>query len=124
MAMQIKLPSEHSEQVALIRWAKMRSATLPELGLFFAIPNGGERHLFVAAKLKAEGVQSGVPDLMLPVARGGFHGLFIELKRMKGGRVTKQQTSWLNRLIRQGYSAVVCRGCHDAINQIEDYLRG
>ena len=84
-------PTEHQEQVALIHWAKMRSATLPELGLLFAIPNGGERHLFVAKKLKAEGVKPGTPDLCLPVARGGYHGLFIEMKRMKGGRVTKQR---------------------------------
>ena len=117
-------PSEHEEQKALIDWANMRSATLLELELLFAIANGGERNLLVAKKLKAEGVKAGVPDLMLPVARGGYHGLFIEMKRMKGGRVTKQQTEWLNRLIRQGYSAVVCRGCHDAIQTIEDYLRG
>ena len=115
--------TEHKEQKELIRWAKMLSATLPELELLFAIPNGGERHLLVAKKLKAEGVKAGVPDLMLPVARGGYHGLFIEMKRQNGGRQSKAQRWWKERLKGEGYKAVVCRGCQDAIQTIEDYLR-
>ena len=107
----------------MIRWANMRSATLPELGLLFAIANGGERHLFVAKKLKAEGVKPGAPDLCLPVARGGYHGLYLELKRRGGGVVSPSQKWWLEKLQEQGYRAVVCYGWNDARETIEDYLR-
>ena len=86
--------SEHSEQSAIIDWAKKMAYTYPELSLLFAIPNGaslsahtdrrGRRFSPQASKLKAEGLRAGVPDLCLPVARQGFHGMFIELKVGKG----------------------------------------
>ena len=54
---------EHVEQAALFRWAEFARARLPELTLLHAIPNGGHRHKATAARLKAEGVKRGVPDL-------------------------------------------------------------
>ena len=114
---------EYKEQKELIRWARMRSATLPELKLLTSIPNGG--YLLspsAASKLKATGLSAGVPDLMLPVARGGYHGLFIELKRLKGGRVSPEQRWWAERLNSEGYLAVVCYGWNDARQIIESYL--
>jgi hypothetical protein len=73
--------TEHAHQVALFCWCSQNTITYPDLSKLFAIPNGGERNIIVAARLKAEGVKSGVSDLMLPVARQGFHGLFIEMKK-------------------------------------------
>ena len=67
--------SEHAEQVALFKWAEFAAARWPELTLMHAIPNGGHRNKITAARLKAEGVRAGVPDICLPVARGGWHGL-------------------------------------------------
>ena len=61
--------SEHEEQVALFEWAEWNKRQYPELELMFAIPNGGQRHVVVAKKLKDEGVKAGVPDIFLPVAR-------------------------------------------------------
>jgi len=59
-----------------------------------------------------------------PVARGSCHGLAIELKRTKGGRVSAEQRWWINRLLEQGYCAAVCNGWQAAKRVIEDYLRG
>lgn len=109
--------SEHHEQIKLIAWAN--SMDLP----IFAIPNGGARHASTGAKLKREGVRPGVPDLMLPVASCGFHGLFIEMKA-EGGRVSKKQKQWIARLNTNGYLAVVCYGFEDARKCVEDYLDG
>lgn len=117
-----ELPSEHVEQVRLFRWALYARGTHPELRLLYAIPNGGARHIAVAAKLKAEGVRPGVPDICLPVARGGRHGLYIELKRQKGARPSPEQDDWLTALNRAGYLAVWCRGWELAAAQIETYL--
>ena len=114
--------SEGAEQATLFSWAAMKRGKWPELELLFHIPNGGSRGKAEAARFKAEGVKAGVPDLFLPVARGPYHGLFIEMKRQKGGKVSDAQKAWILDLIDQGYLAVVCYGCKDAAELIEDYL--
>ena len=115
--------SEHTEQVALFRWAALAKSRWPELMLLHAIPNGGHRHIQVARRLKAEGVKAGVPDLCLPVARGGWHGLYIELKTATG-RLSAEQGEWLTALETQGYRVAVCRGWQGAWRVIEEYLGG
>lgn len=119
--------SEHDHQKALFDWAERSKTKHPELARMFAVPNGGHRHAAVAAKLKAEGVRKGVPDIMLPVARHGFHGLFIELKTpaengKRAGRATKEQLQWLTDLSDQGYLTAVCFGWDSAKTTIEGYL--
>ena len=111
--------SEHDEQVALIRWADM--SELPELQLLFAIPNGGQRHPAVARKLRDEGLRAGVPDLFLPVARGNYHGLFIEMK-VGRNKPTANQTGWIRALRWQGYRVEICYGYEEARVMIENYL--
>lgn len=117
-------PSEGQEQATLFSWAAMKSGKYPELRLLFHIPNGGSRGKVEAARFKAEGVKAGVPDLFLPVARGLWHGLFIELKRQKGGRVSEAQRRWIADLERQGYRAEVACGWREAAEIIEIYLQG
>ena len=116
------LPKEGEEQARLFSWCRMQEWQHPELGLLFHIPNGGSRNKAEAGRFKAEGVKAGVPDLMLPVARGGHHGLFIEMKRQDGGRVSKEQKDWMDRLQAQGFEAVVCRGWEGAAEALLRYL--
>lgn len=71
---------------------------------------------------KPMGVKSGVPDIFLPVPRGGFHGLWIEMKRVRSGRVTPAQKDWVERLNGQGYAAHICYGWEQASKLILDYL--
>lgn len=113
--------SEHSEQVTLVKWAKLRANQDQRLKMLFSIPNGGDRDVRVGAKLKAEGVRRGVPDLCLPVPCGVYHGLWIELKTATG-RVTDYQRWWHDQLAGYGYMVEVCRSCADAIRAIEEYL--
>jgi len=114
--------TESLEQQFLFRWAAFASGKYPELDLMFHIPNGGLRNKAVAGMLKAEGVKSGVPDICLPVARGNYHGLYIELKKEKGGTVSANQKIWLSQLTHQGYYAVVCHGWEQAKDELEKYL--
>ena len=117
-------PTEHAEQVAVVRWADAMAGLFPPLGLLLAIPNGGARTAVTGARLRAEGVRRGVPDLLLPVARRGHHGLWIELKRQgaTASRTTPQQRWWLERLREEGHSAHLCAGAREAIETIEWYL--
>lgn len=123
-------PLEHDEQAGLFLWASWNFATMPELRLMFAIPNGGHRNLLVAKKMKAEGVKAGVPDIFLPVARGGFHGLFVEMKAesarpKKGGKggLSDLQCEWIGELRKQGYRVAVCYGRDEAITEVTNYLK-
>lgn len=115
---------EHRLQVGLFAWAEWARLDWPELGLLFAVPNGGARDVVTGKRLKDEGVRRGVPDVWLPVARGGFHGLVIELKAGERGRVSKEQGWWLERLGEQGYRAVVARSWEEATGLIVGYLEG
>ena len=92
--------------------------------LLFAIPNGGNRDAVTGAMLKAEGVRAGVPDLFLAVPRNGFAGLFVELKKPKGGRVSRSQTDMLAALSASGYKTAVCHGWEGAMACIAGYLQG
>ena len=118
---------EHTEQCALFRWAGYQSKRLPELALMFAIPNGGHRHPATAAKLKAEGVKAGIPDICLPVARRwrdmDFHGLWVEMK-VGRNKPTANQIWWHMQLAQQGYRVAVCWGWESARDVIDEYLRG
>ena len=112
---------EHREQVFLFSWAAWAATERPELALMFAVPNGGRRDAVTGKRLKDEGVKPGVPDIILPVARGEYHGLFIELKA-GAGRPSAEQRGWLAALAAQGYRAAVCRGAAEAMALLEEYL--
>jgi hypothetical protein len=115
-------PLESEEQSALFQWARIMEKRMPELRLLYHIPNGGLRNKPVAVRLTAEGVRRGVPDMCLPVARHGYHGLYIELKRRKSGKATPEQREWIELLNGQGYRAEVCHGFDEARAVIEGYL--
>lgn len=132
MSQKLPAPSEHDEQRALIDWSHMQRGMYPELDLLFAIPNGaaltyrtdgrGKRYSPQAAKLKAEGLRAGVPDLFLPVARSGFHGLFVEMK-VGRNKPSEEQVAYMDALVGQGYCAVVCWSAPEAIEAIQGYLK-
>lgn len=114
---------EWQEAERLIDWADGEGADLyPEVPWLYAVPNGGFRHKAVAGKMKAQGARAGVLDFNLDIARGGYHGLRIELKRRAGGTVTPAQKLWILWFTKQGYLAVVCRGWEEARDRLVDYL--
>jgi hypothetical protein len=89
--------------------------------MLVAIPNGSKRDAITGARLKAEGVAKGFPDMVLFVARGGFHGLAIELKVQRGS-VGKEQAQWHDDLRLEGYRVEVCYGWESARDIILHYL--
>ena len=116
-----KSGTEHGAQAALFCWASMNLVQYPQLRALFAIPNGGLRHPATAARLAAEGVKKGVPDIMLAVPRNRYSGLFIELK-VGTNKPTKEQQEWLYFLSQSGYCTHVCYGWEEARDKIISYL--
>ena len=113
---------EGQEQAALMVELQLRYPAAHKL--IYHVPNGGHRVKAVAAKLKGQGVKAGVPDLVLPMARGGYFGLYIEFKATPphDAVVAPSQRDWVLALVEQGYKAVVCRGMSAAMAVIDDYL--
>jgi hypothetical protein len=118
--------TEHTEQVAVIQWYRMQYPKYAKC--LFSIPNGA--HLAGDARLraikmnnlKASGLVPGVSDLMLMIPKGGWHGLFIEMK-VKGGKVSISQKEFMGAATLMGYQAVVCYGFESAKDAITEYLK-
>ena len=110
--------SEHDLQVSCVNWFRAKYST----EIIFSIPNGGQRNIIVATKLKAEGVLSGVPDLFVMLSKGGFHGLYIEMKR-KGGKLTENQKEFFKMATNKGYLCSKCESFEDFHNTITTYMK-
>ena len=126
---------EHDAQVSLFRAIATCVDQYPEFDLLFAIPNGaklpytktktGKRFSRQAMILLAEGLKSGVPDLFLPVARNGWHGMFIEMKRNnKTNKPSTEQKEWIKNLTKQGYKCIVAFGAEHAFIEMVKYVNG
>ena len=116
-----KTASESAHQRSLITWSQWNISQYPELALLYAIPNGGARDKITGAILKAEGVKPGIPDLHLPVARGTWLTLYIEMKRI-GGRASDNQEVVIPLLREQGHRVEICEGWEAARDVIVKYL--
>lgn len=113
--------SEDGAQSALFCWAAINVNVYPDLKWLFAIPNGGFRDKITASKLKATGVKSGVLDICLPIKRGIYSGLFIEMKRGKN-KPSAEQKEWIDFLPTQGFGVIVCYSWESARDIIISYL--
>jgi hypothetical protein len=115
--------TEREQQQRVMKWAQEHEAELPELKLLYHVPNERKCTPQQGKQLKLMGVRAGVPDLFLPVARAGFHGLYIEMKT-QGGKVSENQRYWIENLTVQGYDCHVCYSWIDAVEVLQAYLTG
>ena len=113
--------SEDGEQLALFQWIALSGHK--ELRWLHHSPNGGSRNKREGAKFKAMGVKRGFPDLTLPLPCRQYAGLFIELKKVKGGVTSNEQVDWIMYLNSAGYYATVCKGWLEAKSCLEWYLK-
>jgi len=109
----LSLPSEHDEQAGFVQWFR---AKWPRV-LIFAIPNGGKRDIKTAKRLHREGVTPGIPDLYIPA-----WGIWIEMKRQKGGRTSPDQDAMIEHLEQIGHTVIVGYGAMDASDKVLSVL--
>lgn len=108
--------SEYDEQVAVVEWCDLHGVAC------IHVPNEGKRAKATAGRLKRAGMRPGVPDLFIPEPRGGYHGMWLELKDVDGRPPTKAQREWLELLDAKGYVAAWAKGADTAIEMIQRYL--
>ena len=113
--------SETTEQINLFNWAKRNEEFIPELKLMYHVPNEGKRKETTGQILKAAGLKSGVPDVVLPVARKGFTGLYIEMKFGKN-KTTAAQEEFMALLQAEGHKTAVAYSYEEAREIIRGYL--
>lgn len=106
--------TEHVEQREFVSWFRK---TYPAIRIL-AIPNGSQRSRTTGARLKAEGVVAGVPDLLIPA-----WNLWIEMKRADGGSVSTQQKDWHRYLESIDHTVLVCAGFIQAKEKVEELVK-
>lgn len=115
------IATEEQDHIAFIQWFHRRHPKI--FPYLHHSPNGGFRHYLEAKKFKRMGTSAGFPDIFIYWPKDGYHGLAIELKRMKGSNTTKEQKEWLGRLNLMGYRSEVAYGFEDAKKIVEDYFK-
>lgn len=117
------MATEAQNQAAVFKWSRQPSIRKkwPELALLYHIKNETKEGAKQVAIDRSQGVKKGVPDLHLPVARGPYHSLYIEMKT-KTGRPSQEQIWWGERLQQQGNQWQVCHGWENAVYAICKYL--
>jgi len=117
-----EIKSEYQEQVDVFKWAESRAEQFPELRFLEGSLNGVRLQLGQVVKAKRAGcIKKDRPDIHLPIMRGGYASLFIELKK-KGGEVRDGQKEYLLGLQNYGNYCAICYGADAAISTIIKYL--
>lgn len=114
-------PSESSEQISLITAIRRRGMGEHD---FYSVPNGGFRLAREARRLKQEGLKAGVCDLVFPgtpPSKPELKGLYLEMKRQKGGRLSEDQKKWRQSLTEKGYGWEVANGKSEALRLLAEY---
>lgn len=114
---------EHDLQCSIVQWASIHERQYPELKWLYAIPNGSYKSAKSAKEFQEEGLKSGVPDLCLPIPRGGYGALYIELKSPTG-KLSENQRKWLQGLMDVGNLCLEARTYERVTQVILDYLKG
>lgn len=111
--------TEYKLQVAIVDYLKMQYK-----GALYCASLGGQYQKYQSQRVKAKrtGYVAGFPDLFIYEARGGFHGLAIELK-VKGNYASESQKKWITKLNERGYLAKVCTGFDQTKQVIDDYFK-
>ena len=109
--------TEDEATIAVVEYCTLRGVPVAH------VPNEGKRSPQMGQKLKRMGMQKGFPDLVVPLPRGNYHGLYIEMK-VGNNKTTSEQKEWLTKLAKSGYAATACWGVDEAINTVNAYIRG
>ena len=107
--------SEYDEQCAVIEYCDRKGIMVVH------IPNEAKRSRAEGARQKRAGLRPGFPDLLIPIARGPYHSLYIEMKT-QDGKPTEKQVRWIWRLREEGMAAYICIGAGHAIECIDWYM--
>jgi hypothetical protein len=111
----MNLSPETIQQIIVVDWVK-QCTDLP----IIHIANERGCSFQQGKTLKRMGVLSGVSDLFIPRATKNRHGMFLELKTLKG-KLTRNQIKFIDDMNKEGYYALAAYGSDNAIAIIKDF---
>lgn len=111
--------SEHHLQAQCVTWFRLQYPAYRKY--LMAFPNAAKRSFSLAARMKKEGMISGVPDLLLAVPNKASSGLFIEMKSEKG-KLSDEQVEMIG-LLKNYYSVEVINSFDGFTKVVTEYLR-
>jgi len=116
--------SEYQEALKIEEWRLNNLKQYPILEYSVCHLTGSKMSIGVIAKTKKIGaLKKGIPDYFFPIPTKDSHGLWLELKKEKGGKVSLEQKKWIIAMNNLGYSAHVVEGAKEAIHFIEHQLK-
>jgi len=110
--------SESNQQEIVIKYLRL---AYPD-ALYCASAGGMWTSDSQRIKMARTGYVKGFPDLFIYEPRGEFHGLAIEMKKVKGSKIEPEQVQWQEQLRNRGYASYICKGSEDAIKVIDEYF--
>lgn len=117
----MKVMPEWKEQTYVVDWAHLHPIVRDYiLGIF----NEGQRSAIRSAVMKRMGLRPGVCDLFIAYPAHGKHGMWLEMKKRRGSKISAEQRTWVNRMNSVGYVAVICYGWEQAVKAIAQYMAG
>lgn len=112
---------ESKLQCSCVLWFDLTYRTKFNTKLLFAIPNDGKRTKGEGDNARKRGMRAGILDMMLAIARKGYHGMFIEMKFGKG-KTSEFQDEMIEEFKNQGYKVVICYTFEEFEKEITEYL--
>jgi hypothetical protein len=113
---------ESKEQMLFVRYCGLKGIPCVFIPNGFPLLGMKNKYAFINS-LKAQGYSKGFPDLMILAHNSTKDILFIEFKRVRGGKLSKEQEEWQDKLWSLGYDSFVANGAREAIQILEDWLR-
>lgn len=110
--------SEANQQEIVVKYIRLAYPT----ALYCASAGGMWTSDSQRIKMAKTGYVKGFPDLFVYEPRGEFHGLAIEMKRVKGSKIEPEQIEWQEQLRNRGYASYICKGKDEAIKIIDEYF--
>lgn len=117
-----KCRSEKLEQIDLNSFCLKMWPVESESMFHIINESGGSGSSYYGEELNKQGRKKGVPDWPVMVPRGGYHGLFVEIKRENGGSISKEQKAFFTRHLALGYQCIFAYGYKAALVAIKEYL--
>ena len=112
--------SESNQQEIVIKYLRL---AYPD-ALYCASAGGMWTSDSQRIKMARTGYVKGFPDLFIYEPRREFHGLAIEMKKVKGSKIEPEQVQWQEQLRNRGYASYICKGKDEAIKVIDEYFNG